>query len=154
MTEFIDSKGNHWALILTLGSAKKILDKTGVDLLNPTSLIKINDDESIGEDSVILRLLTDDLFVGDIIYNLIEKQAQDRGLTKDDVFDMLDGETTKKAYDAFTKEYRNFFMARGNVQGVKMIDLLIQGIQALAEESNGEKSSNSQDAQESKTFEN
>lgn len=151
MTEFHDSTGRSWALTLTIGSAKDIYDRTGVDLLNPTSLIRTNEEGIVDENSVIFRFYTDDLFVSDIISNLVEKQAKERGMSKEDVLNLLDGETCKKAYDAFMKEYRNFFTARGNVQGKKMVDMILQGLQSLAEELNGEKSSNSQDVQDSQT---
>lgn len=141
MTEFCDSTGRTWALTLTLGSAKYIYDKTGVDLLNPATLMTTDDNGEMDMNlSTLPRFFTDDLFVSSIIVHLLSKQAKERGVTEDELLNLFDGETFKKAHDAFMKEYRVFFAARKNQAGVQMVEMIQQGIKKLEEESNGETS--------------
>jgi hypothetical protein len=141
MTEFCDSTGRTWSLTLTLGSAKNIYDKTGVDLLNPATLMTTDDNGEMDMNlSTLPRFFTDDLFVSSIIVNLLSKQAKERGVTEDEILNLFDGETFKKAHDAFMKEYRLFFAARKNQAGVQMVEMIQQGIKKLEEESNGETS--------------
>ena len=156
MTEFKDSEGRKWTLNLTLGSAKYIFDKTGVDLLNPASMTKLDDNGDVDmEQSTLPRLFSDDLFIGEILTQLISKQAEQRGLGEDEILDLFDGDTLKKAHDAFLNEYRAFFTARGNVPGAKMVETVIQGVKTMAtEESLGEMLPESQVAPESQTTEN
>lgn len=141
MTEFKDSEGRNWTLNLTLGSAKCVYDKTGVNLLDPSSMIN-------GDD--ILRLFSDDLFVGKIVWALISKQAEQRNLTEESVLNSFDAETLAKAQDSFLKEYHAFFMARGNLQVAKMIAQTESEVKrVMKDESAGETLSNSQEEQES-----
>lgn len=153
MTEFTDSTGQTWTLILTLGSAKYIKDKSNINLLDPSSMVD--------DDNKMLRLFSDDLFVGDIIWNLIDKQADDRKLSQETVFSRFDGATISKAQEAFLKEYHAFFMARGNLQMAKMITetqtsvkkMWKEGLDEENSQSAGEILSNSPDVPESKTGE-
>ena len=141
MTEFCDSTGRTWSLTLTLGSAKYIYDKTGVDLLNPATLMTTDDNGEMDMNkSTLPRFFTDDLFVSSIIVHLLSKQAKERGVTEEEILNLFDGETFKKAHDAFMKEYRVFFAARKNQAGVQMVEMIQQGIKKLEEESNGETS--------------
>lgn len=143
MTEFCDSTGRTWALVLTLGSAKQIYDKLGVDLLNPTTMITTDEDGNPDMTlSTLPRLFVDDIFIGDIITHLVANQAEQRGIDEIELLNLFDGKTLKKAHEAFLKEYHNFFMERGNKVGMSLVESVEMGLKNLEQaELNGEQSS-------------
>jgi hypothetical protein len=110
MSVFTDSAGRDWNIKLTLGTARKVFLETDIDLLNISTLVDSEDEEN----STAARLITDDLFIGEIIAILIGKQAEERGIRKEDIYDLFDGETLAKAHLAFLEEYKVFFTERGN----------------------------------------
>lgn len=153
MTEFFDSAKKSWAVNITLGSAKRVLEKTGIDLLNPISFIELDEKGNpLKFTSTASRLLSDDILIGDIVVALIQRQANDRGLSEDDLRELFDGETLKNAQAAFLKEYHNFFMARGNLPAARMIETFKKTAEKIAdEESLGEILSDLQDEPDSQT---
>lgn len=153
MTEFYDSSNRSWAVILTLGSAKRVKDCTGVDLLNPAALTVLDENGDVDvQKSTTTRLMTDDILIGDIVSTLIQNQAEQRGLNREQVLDLFDGTTLKNAQTAFLKEYFNFFMARGNLAGAKMAEALQEGLKAMGDEKLlGEILSGSPDAPDAQT---
>lgn len=135
MHEFCDASGRNWAIVMNLGSAKRVLEKTGVDLLNPAALVKFNDAGELDEyRSLTTRLATDDILVGEIIAALIQKQARERNLSDDELLEIFDGETTMNARAAFLKEYNAFFTARGNYPMRRMTETLIERHEAMKTE--------------------
>lgn len=137
MTDFKDSKGRVWTLKLTLGSAKEIYDRLGIDLLNPAKLAE-------GDESIVSRLAYDLLLVGDILAVLLEKQRQERDV--ENLLDDFDGETCAAASDAFLTEYERFFTDQKNPRAASVVRL----IREVGDEvRSGETSSGSPDAPES-----
>lgn len=127
MTEFKDGSGRSWAIVVNLGSAKRVLEKTGVDLLNPVALVEVDEKGEIDElRSLTTRLATDDILVGDILVALLQKQARERNLSDDELLELFDGETLKNAHLAFLREYNAFFTARGNYPMTKMTEAMIE----------------------------
>lgn len=104
MQEFLDSSGRRWALRLTLGDVKRVMDELGVNLLNLSQFA----DSSEG--SVTMRLINDDLFVAQIIATLLKKQAESYAV--ENVLDQFDGATMKRAAEAFLAEFAFFFKER------------------------------------------
>ena len=127
MQEFFDGSGRKWAIVLNLGSAKRVLEKTGIDLLNPVALVEINEKGEIDElRSLTTRLASDDILIGEIIAALIGKQANELGLSDDELLEIFDGATLKEAHSAFLKEYNAFFTARGNYPMKMMTETMIE----------------------------
>lgn len=106
MNQFIDSKKRAHALEITIGTALKVREAIGVDLLNPT-------DKTDNGDPLSTRLLYDDVFLGVVCYHLLADQLAEKEISKDDFLNALDGESTKRLDKAFWDEYRFFFQARG-----------------------------------------
>ena len=106
MNQFIDSKKRAHALEITLGTALKVREAIGVDLLNPT-------DKTDNSDPLSTRLLYDDVFLGVVCYHLLADQLTGKEISKEDFLCALDGEATKRLDKAFWDEYRFFFQARG-----------------------------------------
>ena len=82
MSEFKDSEGRKWRINLTLGGVKKVMDELGINLLDLTQFADTSDG------SATLKLVNDDLFVGEIVAILLEKQAEGYGLKREDVLDL------------------------------------------------------------------
>lgn len=116
MSEFKDSEGRKWRINLTLGGVKKVMDELGINLLDLTQFADTSDG------SATLKLVNDDLFVGEIVAILLEKQAEGYGLKREDVLDLFDGATTKRAQEAFLEEYAFFFKDRENATAAKFVD--------------------------------
>ena len=125
MNQFVDNTGAAWSLTITLGAARRVKQKLGVDLLDPAS--KSN------ELPVSQRLLYDDLFLTDVIAALLEPQFKERGIDKDAFFERIDGATLKRVDAAFWEEYRAFFEARGKEWAAKALTLDLETRQAAAE---------------------
>ena len=98
MTDFLDTENRIWNFSLTLGTARFVAEKTGVNLLNPA---EVNADGQ----QLITRLMYDDLLFGTVVVALLDNQ----GVTPADV----DGAFLKCAEGAFWEEYRLFFADRG-----------------------------------------
>ena len=108
MREFTDSKRRLWNISITLGTAKRVKELVGVDVINPSS---ITDDGT----EVIQRLLNDDLFVGQVCAALMDNQKPP--------LDEFDGATIREMERAFWQEYRFFFAERGKQYLAKAIEL-------------------------------
>ena len=113
MVEFKDSEGRRWTFRLTLGDVKRVMDTLGVNLLN---LSQFADN---GADSITARLISDDLFVAEIIGVILAPQAEKYGV---DVMSILDGATMKAAQEAFLDEFAFFFKDRENATAAKFVD--------------------------------
>lgn len=103
MKTFTDKEGRSWQLSLTIGSAKRVRDLLGVNLLEPET----------GEPPLITRIGTDEILLCDIIYCLCFHQAQSRGLTDEQFGELLCGDVILAAQEAFYSELLDFFQKRG-----------------------------------------
>jgi len=103
MKSFTDAQGRAWSIRLTLGSAKLVRDKLGVDLLQPES----------GDPPLLTRIGTDEVLLGEVLCALLEDQFEAHKVTDDDVRAGFDGRTMLAAQDAFYAELVDFFQSRG-----------------------------------------
>jgi len=103
MHAFKDAKGREWELRLTLGLAMRIKDKLGVDLLTPEA----------GDPPLMTRFGTDEIFLGEILCEMLIDQVEKNEATVQDLADSFDGETLLRAQIAFYEELADFFQARG-----------------------------------------
>ena len=67
MKTFYDKSERNWKIALNLGVVKRVMDATGINLLNPA------DDCGNGQ-PLSVRLLMDDLFFGNIVAEIIKPQ--------------------------------------------------------------------------------
>lgn len=149
MTIFKDSTGREWTIAITLGTARRVLDALGVDLLNPAAL----------SDGVPLsqRLLYDDLFLSNVVAAIVSPQLTASGVDADAFADALGGAELAAIETAFWTEYKNFFAARGKVWAARAIETdretkranEARALENVTTVSNGEQSIEQQDAQES-----
>lgn len=98
METFKDCLGRNWVLNLTYNLADKIKADHGVDLL---------DLEDIGKTFVKFQSLDMRLFF-EVLWTMIEKQADAAGITEESYGEGMDGEATARAMEAFEKAIVNF----------------------------------------------
>lgn len=125
MQTFVDTTNRSWTIALNLGSAMKIKERLGVDLLQP----------ELGDPPLLDRLGTEELFLGEIICILLENQFKNYAVTAEDVMAAFDGSTLLAASDAFYKELIDFFRKRGRNDRATAVEkqrlLIDAGIQVV-----------------------
>jgi hypothetical protein len=100
---FTDSKKREWIVELTIGSAKRVRDLLGVDLLQLDS----------GTPPLLQRIGTDAILVCDILFCLCKPQADAAGVTSEQFGADLDGNAVMEAQVAFYQELELFSRGRG-----------------------------------------
>ena len=123
---FKDAAGREWTVAITIGAAREIRDKLGVDLLQPEQ----------GDPPLLTRLGTDEMLLAEVILCLIADQIEQRQLTERDIRNLFDGRTLLAAHQAFYRELVDFFQGRGRgdrATAVQKQDAMIQAAVAVAE---------------------
>ena len=103
MKVFTDATERQWEITLTIGSAKRVKNLLGIDLLQPES----------GDPPLLTRLGSDEMLLCDIIYCLVKPQADAAGVTDEQFGELLGGETILAAQTALYEELIDFFQQRG-----------------------------------------
>ncbi len=114
MRTFTDTRGNTWEIAITLGAAKRLRDRAGIDLLRP---------EAKGPDGVpgITALAIDEYLQAEAIATLIEPQMAAANIAPEAVPDIFDGATLAAAQAAFWEEIENFFQSLGHTARAQMV---------------------------------
>ena len=125
MQSFIDTQGRTWSMTLNLGSAMKIRDRLGIDLLQP----------ELGDPPLLTRLGTDEILLGEVVCILLESQFEVHKVTADDVYTAFDGKTLQAAQEAFYQEMIHFFRQSGRTDRANAIEkqrrMIVAGIKAV-----------------------
>jgi hypothetical protein len=106
MQTFSDKNGDSWEIELTVGIMEEVKDALDIDLLDP-----------VGEDSQLIVDLSPVMPENikrfcDLIYFLCKEQCDSKSFTdKKEFTRLLDSKTIKSAYDAFFKEWQDFFQS-------------------------------------------
>ncbi len=112
MRTFRDSKGRTWELSLTIGSAKRVRDKLGINLLEPEG----------GDPPLLTRLATDVILFCDVLYVMVQPEAERLQVSDIDFGEALGGDALAEATNAFYEEMIDFFRLCGRMDLAKMAD--------------------------------
>ncbi len=112
MKTFTDAAGRTWSISVNLGTALKVKDALGVDLLQPEQ----------GEPPLLTRLGTDELLLGQVICCLLGDQFEVHKVTEADVRAGFDGQTLLAAQTAFYEELVDFFRSRGRTDRARAVE--------------------------------
>jgi hypothetical protein len=127
MTSFRDSAGRTWQISLTIDALKRVKSLLHVDLTEPLQ----------GEPPLMTRLATDVMLLCDVLYAVIQPQAQQAGITDEMFGANLGGEAILAAQEALTQEWLNFFQNLRRTHLVKAIEKqreLVNAIVAAGEQ--------------------
>lgn len=103
MKKFKDSRNNEWSISMTIGTAMKLKESLGIDILQPEQ----------GDPPLLTRLGTDKILLAQVIAFLLGKQFEEKGISETDVYELFDGETLCRSQTAFYEELADFFQKSG-----------------------------------------
>lgn len=124
MREFRDDQGRPWQVALTVASALRVRDNVTVDVVDEESgeqkamPFDMVDAANISQTFQVLR--SQYAKIGEILYALLIKQVETKGLSREDFLDGLRGDSLDAATKALEQELVDFFPQRLR----KMIGLL------------------------------
>jgi len=134
MREFRDDQGRPWQVALTVASAWRIRDNVTIDVVDedtgerkamPFDMV---DAANISQTFQVLR--SQYAKIGEILYALLTKQVEAKGLTREDFLDGLRGDSLDAGTKALEQELVDFFPQRLR----KMIGLLASKMDEVANE--------------------
>ncbi len=132
MQTFADKDGSNWSIDLSVGIMEEVKGKLGVDLLDP-----IDEDNKLVMNLAPMGAKNIMLFVN-TLYLLCEDQCKENGITDKQFGRLLNPASLKGAYDAFFKEWEDFFLSLGRediAEAMKrMMDLISEGMTEVVEE--------------------
>lgn len=105
MQSFTDKTGAAWDIELTVGTARKIKSRLGIDIENA---VTFDTKENPQDASALEKIAKDFILLFDIIFILCENQCRERNITGDQFADLFNGDTIVKATDALLEEIINF----------------------------------------------
>lgn len=101
MHSFKDRSGQSWELEATYASYARVRSQTGVSLFDIAT-----------EERKSLQQLADPFMLGQVIWSLLQPQAEARGLTPEAFYEQFDGTTLEAAYTALLDEMVFFCQPR------------------------------------------
>jgi hypothetical protein len=102
MASFTDRKQLAWSIDLDVAAVRRVKSTLGVDLLAVAE----------AESTLLARLYTDPIFLVDLLYVLVQEQAQARGISDEDFGAGLGGESIDQAAEALLQAITDFFPRR------------------------------------------
>ncbi len=110
MHQFTDTVSRVWQVAITVGSVQRVRGALKVNLLNP---IAAKPRKVRGEDRkgvpLVTRLQLDPCLLVNVLFVLVQRQAEERGVTDEQFGEALGGEAAWAAYEAFMAEWQSFF---------------------------------------------
>lgn len=97
MFTFKDTEGRSWDLSLTIGDVKRVKNLVGVDLLDAR------------QGQLLSDLASDPVATVDVLYAIVKPEADARNVSDEQFGAALDGESVRKAIDAFVEALIDFF---------------------------------------------
>ena len=120
MQVFKDNANRDWSISLTIGSAMKVKERLGIDLLQP----------EVGNPPLLTRLGTDEMLLAQVIAMLLESQFELHKIDAEQIYQCFDGPTFARAHEAFYKELIDFFQNRGRADRAKAVEKQMEMIQS------------------------
>jgi hypothetical protein len=90
-----DAVGREWSLTLNVRTVKQVRDEIRIDLTQTEKSLPL--------------VMDDPVALGDILWVLCRKQAEERGINQDQFLEALKGEALDEARTQFVEEWVSFF---------------------------------------------
>jgi len=125
MHAFRDTDGRDWSIDLTIGAVKRVQTLLGVDLLNPLGK---RPKKAAGKKRrrrgvpLVTKLQTDVALLVDVIFALVQPQAEEREVDDLAFVNGLGGDAAYDAAQAFMAEWRDFFLSLRRETDARAID--------------------------------
>lgn len=116
MREFKDDEGRPWRLALTVGSALRVRDNVSIDVVDEatgerkTQPFDMADAAGVAQTFQVLR--SNYSKIGEVLYAMLGKQIEAKGLSREDFLDGLRGDSLEAATKALEAELVDFFPPR------------------------------------------
>ena len=166
MAHFVDNKTDKWIIDITIGDVKRVKNTLGADLLQPLPTAKpisnefrdwikaggfnpdelsdkqelflrnIYSQEDETEQSLLMQLQTDALFLMEVIYCLVQPQLESKSVSAEQFGARFGGEEITDACNAFWRAYEDFFHKRGQTGVEKAIHAQVKAMSRVLEAAN------------------
>lgn len=97
MPTFSDVQGRSWSIAITVATLKRVRALAGIDLMEALS------------GTLLDRLVSDPVLLGDVLYACVKPQADERQVTDDDFGRALAGDVIDAATSALLEAFVAFF---------------------------------------------
>ncbi|NBB84209.1 MAG: hypothetical protein GVY28_12495 [Alphaproteobacteria bacterium] len=112
---FTDSANRTWTIDITVGSNRRVLKTLGLNLINAAAASKE------GETPLMTRLMLEPDLLVDVVYVLVQPQAEQRNVDDVGFGESIDGAALSRMHEAFWEALTDFFQASGRTEMVKAI---------------------------------
>jgi hypothetical protein len=116
MPAFKDMQGRTWRLNITIGAVRRVKDLVGVDLL------RVDAPEREGEQPLMTRLSLDIMLLCDVVYAIVQPQAEEQGVSDAEFGESLGGDVVLQMHNAFDEALADFFRGQGKRQTATAIE--------------------------------
>lgn len=116
MREFKDDEGRPWRLALTVGSALRVRDNVTIDVVDEATGERRSQPfdmvDAAGVTQTFQVLRSQYAKIGEVLYAMLTKQIEAKGLSREDFFEGLRGDALEAATKALEAELVDFFPPR------------------------------------------
>jgi hypothetical protein len=122
MFSFRDLHDRLWTIELTIAAIRRLKSSLSVDLLN------------LGEGTppLAVRLVTDPLFVCEVLFSLLAPRMEEAGVSEDDFAEAMGADQMVAAYTAFAEALENFFQKLGRPELATALRQATQAVRMTA----------------------
>lgn len=117
---FQDAKKNSWTINLTIGLLNRVLENNQVDLAPDNN-----------DASPILGLLFQRNKLCDVAWTCCKAQADEKGVTRDDFLDAIDGNVIMKCWEALVDAIAFFIQSRSQKLAEAFLEAVEAGLKVL-----------------------
>lgn len=133
---FTDARGRKWVLSITYGDVRRVKKLLGLNLASLADR-QVTEEEltklSVDQLPVFMRLQADPLTMVDVLFSLLQPQADEQGVSDEDFGSSLTPEVFRQATEIFWRLYHDFFLKSGESMKAKMIEGLMRYSGAVEE---------------------
>lgn len=123
MAKFNDKSGGEWAVGITVGALRRVLNATGIDLMK---LFEPDEPNERGDDpsAELRKLLLRPVVIADVVFAVVEPEAKQRGVDAEAFGELLEGKALADATDALMSALEVFFSAQNQEMGATFGDMV------------------------------
>jgi len=130
MSQFQDSHGEQWPIRITIGTAIRVKNLLGIDLLQPLEAPPKKGEElaegasALADDEqlpLLTRIHLDPILLCNLLYVVVKPDAEQRQISDEAFAERLSGEALHAAYEALMESWSDFFQGLNRPEIVRAI---------------------------------